>query len=229
MRDFQLYLKESTERFIAAPVEVKFASDRGAIDGYGSVFGVRDLHGDIVDRGAFTATLARHQADGTRPVMLFSHRMDKPIGVWDRVSEDDYGLKMSGRLNLDTQAGREALSLVKQDAISGLSIGFLVNPGGASVGRDGVRHLKDLDLWEVSLVAIPSNGKARITDVKSADDVTSRRDFETFLHEIGFAKAAARKLAGGGWPALSDENQQSVADLAAAVKSAILDLKGSSK
>lgn len=222
MRDHPYGTKDHGDRISAAPVEVKFApSDTGDIAGYGSVYGITDMHGDVVEGGAFDESIKHHRAEGTRPLMLWGHNPDRVIGAWETFSSDAYGLKLSGKLNLETQDGREALSLLKQGALSGLSIGYQVAPGGAEIDRKGIRHLKKLMLWEVSIVGIPSNDKARISGVKS---IASLRDFEGFLHESGFAKAAARNLAGGGWPALSRQNEQAATEILDAVKQATMEL-----
>jgi HK97 family phage prohead protease len=226
MTRLPLECKDDSSPFIAAAIEAKFAPDTGAIEGYGAVFGNVDRHGDVVRPGAFAKSLAEHKAADTRPIMLWAHDTRRPIGVWDSLIEDSRGLKVAGQLNLETRDGQEARALLKQGALSGLSIGYRVAPGGAEIDRKtGVRNLRDLELWEVSLVTLPSNGLARVSGVKGID---SLRDFESFLHQSGFPKSAARKLAGGGWSALSNQDQQSASDLAAALKSAILDLKGSS-
>lgn len=219
-----LSTKEASSRFIAAPIEFKFASDKvaGTVSGYASVFGVRDMHGDVVEAAAFAETIRQHKADQTAPIMLFGHDPDRVIGVWDTIAEDGHGLKVTGRLNLDVQDGREAHALLKQGALSGLSIGYKVLPGGAKVDRDGVRRLSAIDLWEVSLVAFPSNGQSRVDGVKSID---SRADFESFLREANFSKSAARKLAAGGWPALQTD-QSGLGDLLADVRNATSELKG---
>lgn len=56
--------------------------------------------------------------------MLWAHDPSTPIGVWDSVTEDATGLKVSGRLVLDASAGRDACVLLKAGAVDGLSIGF---------------------------------------------------------------------------------------------------------
>lgn len=223
LRDYPLSTKAIDTAIAAAPVEFKFASDKaaGVISGYGSVFGVRDMHGDIVEQSAFSESLRKHTRDRTAPAMLWSHDPDRPIGVWDVFQEDTHGLKMSGRLNLDTQDGREAHALLKQGALSGLSIGYRINSGGAEVDRSGIRRLKSVELWEVSVVTFPSNRDARITGVKAME---SLRDFEGFLRTSGFPKTAARKIAAGGWNALRSD-EPDAADLIAAVKQATLELK----
>jgi uncharacterized protein len=209
------------------PVELKFAgAGEGVITGYGSVFGHKDAHGDTVVQGAFSASLAAHKAAGTMPAMLWQHDGAEPIGVWEEVTEDARGLRVKGRLNLETTRGREALSLLKQGALNGLSIGFLVPDGGAKLDRHtGERTVTEIDLWEVSLVTFPSNGKARLLSVR---DIESRAAFESFLKEHGFARAAAKALAAGGWPALTSPDP-AAEQLLAELKAATAALKGNSK
>src|SRR3712207_5134702 len=104
---------------------VKWApADAGTFTGYASVFAVRDSYGDIVQPGAFAASLAAHEAAGTTPLLLWQHRVDAPIGTWTELREDAHGLRVTGRLVLDTPEGAKAYALLKAGALNGLSIGF---------------------------------------------------------------------------------------------------------
>ena len=154
-------------------LEIRAVGDDGAIEGYGSVFGVRDDYDDVIAAGAFVASLAAHKAAGTLPAMLWQHDADKPIGVWTEMTEDKSGLRVNGRLALETVRGKEAHALLKLGALNGLSIGFVARAWRYE--DEDVRVLTDIDLWEVSLVTFPANAKARITQVKtvSEDDVAT--------------------------------------------------------
>jgi HK97 family phage prohead protease len=132
----------------------------GLFTGYGSVFGVKDLQGDIVERGAFAKTIADR---GGQIPLLWMHDARQPIGK-GVVSEDERGLKLEGQLNLEKQVGREAYSDLKAGIVSGLSIGYYTVKD--SVDKDGTRHLKELKLREVSLVTFPANEAAQVTGVK---------------------------------------------------------------
>jgi HK97 family phage prohead protease len=224
VRVLPIQSKQAGDLILAADIELKLASSdlkAGIVSGYGSVFGLRDRHGDIVEAGAFASSLVDHKAKNQMPAMLWSHDPERPIGVWQTAVEDRHGLKLTGQLNLDTQDGREARSLLLQGAFNGLSIGYRVPPGGASIDRTGTRRLKSVELWEVSLVTFPSNEAARIDGVKG---ISSSRDLEGFLRASGFPKSAARKIASGGWPALH-ENHNGAADLLAAVRSATSEIR----
>jgi uncharacterized protein len=168
----------------------------GTFTGYASTFdGPADAYGDTIARGAFTKSLAKHKAEGTAPAMLWQHHPDEPIGTWLSFTEDAAGLAVTGKLATGTTKGAEAHDLLKQKAITGLSIGFVIPKGGATNGPKG-RRLTELELWEVSLVTFPANTAARVIEVRSI------KEFEAHLRDSGFPKAAALKLASGGWPAL---------------------------
>ena len=169
--------------------QVKALSDDGMIEGYGSVFGVRDSYSDIVAPGAFKASLAEHKANGTAPALLWQHRSDEPIGVWIELAEDQRGLRIKGRLAMETARGKEAHTLLKMGAINGLSIGFMTRDWTYDRQTD-IRTVTQLELWEVSLVTFPSNSAARVTSVRSAD-IGTPKDAERILRDAGFSRADA--------------------------------------
>lgn len=130
------------------------------IEGYASLFGRRDQGGDVVQAGAYGASLARLAAAGRRVKMLWQHDPAQPIGVWDEVREDATGLWVKGRILAEVERGREAAALLAAGAIDGLSIGYRT----VKAERDGrgQRMLAELDLWEVSLVTFPMLPEARV-------------------------------------------------------------------
>ncbi len=144
------------------------------ISGYASLFGQTDLSGDTIERGAFSGSILALR-DARLP-MLFGHETKTPIGVWDRVFEDRQGLYVSGRLFADTENAVRLVRLIKERAVSGLSIGYRVK---RSRKTSAGRHLLELDLWEVSVVAFPMLRTARITQI---DDLTSPTATETGAH-----------------------------------------------
>lgn len=198
------------------------AADRGLIEGYGSTFdGEPDMHGDVIAPGAFTKALSVRT-----PAMLWGHDLSRPIGRWTEAVEDSRGLRLKGSVNLDTAAGQEAHAHLRAGDVTGLSIGFKTPPGGAEIDtRTGIRRLKEVDLYEVSPVAIPSNNGARITQVKT---LGSERELKAALHLIGLPRAAAAKIASAGWSALTgleDEPEIEIDILGASVSAAISELR----
>ncbi|MEM6375466.1 MAG: HK97 family phage prohead protease [Pseudomonadota bacterium] len=135
-------------------------TDGVVIEGYASRFGDVDRGGDVVERGAYKACLERLKAEGRQVKMLWQHDPTEPIGVWDEVREDATGLYVKGRLLDGVARAREAATLIAEKAIDGLSIGYRTLR--ASKNDKGQRLLKELELWEVSLVTFPMLSSARV-------------------------------------------------------------------
>lgn len=182
----------------SVPLETKFAADEsGIIAGYASVFGGEpDAFGDIVRPGAFTASLAKHQRQGTMPSLLWAHDQAQPIGTWTDVHEDATGLSVRGRLVLETRQGAEAYALLKAHALSGLSIGF-IETAGTNLPTGG-RRLDAIDLKEISLVTLPAADGARIHSVKSVSDVNPKL-LNEILRNAGLSKGMAQGIIERGW------------------------------
>lgn len=182
-------------------------NDPGFFSGYASTFGGRpDFGGDIIEQGAFTESLAKGGKFGYVP-MLFDHDSSKVVGIWTRHEEDVRGLSVDGRLAIDTSLGKDLYSLLRMKAIRTMSIGYEVfdRKYDEHVVREnnGVRRLKKLDLWEISIVPMPMNARAKITDVKSAiEKAQNVREMEHALREIGLSCNAAKYLAGLTRPGL---------------------------
>ena len=102
------------------------STEYGYFEGYGSVFGNTDLGNDVIQKGAFRESPKNRETKEVK--LLYQHKSDMPIGVFDEIVEDDHGLVVKGRLALKTQAGQEAYELLKMGALDGLSIGFKINP-----------------------------------------------------------------------------------------------------
>lgn len=194
-------------KHITRPLKIKAVSDDGSFEGYGSVFNVIDSYRDIVLPGAFSKSLAEHKTEGSAPALLWQHDHTQPIGVWGSIEEDAHGLKMSGQFALGTQKGREAHELLKMGAVKGLSIGFSIPEGGEEyIEKDNVWNLKEVNLWETSVVTFPANPAAQVTEVRTSLEqgvFPDLRDFEAFLtRDAGFSRTQARTILNEGYKSL---------------------------
>ena len=166
-------------------LELKELSAEGLFSAYASIFDNVDYENDTVIKGAFTKSIAEKT-----PVMLWNHNTAEPIGIWTTVKEDDKGLYVEGKLLINEVArAKEVYSLLKEGAVSGLSIGYSVND--YTYDDKGIRQLKDVTLHEISLVSIPCNDEARVISVKSIDDLTTLKDVEKYLKSKGLSNKEA--------------------------------------
>lgn len=147
-------------RFDGALSVTQAESGGAVIEGYASLFGARDQGGDVVEAGAYAASLKRLAGEGRRVKMLWQHDPAQPIGIWDEVREDARGLWVKGRLLDGVARAREAAALIAAGAIDGLSIGYRTLRAGRN--DRGRRLLNELELWEVSLVTFPMLPSARV-------------------------------------------------------------------
>lgn len=141
-------------------------SEIGTFTCYGSKFDVVDLANEVVVKGAFIDSLQRHQELGTMPIMLWNHDTDEIIGKWVEAEEDEVGLKLKGKFNLNTDEGKRRYEELKHGDLNGFSIGYWFDPADTET-QDDVTYLKKVHLQEVSLVAFPCNEEAQVLEVKS--------------------------------------------------------------
>lgn len=197
------------QKFLTAPMIVKSLDDGGGFEGYASVFGVQDSDGDVIVKGAFDKTLARHAEKGTKPKMLWMHDMRQLIGSWDEIREDDNGLWVKGHFILEVEKGREAYALMKAGELDSMSVGF--NIENATRGQSiGGMVIDEVDLWEISMVTWGANPEAKITNVKH---------FDRLLRDAcGLSRKEAKALLAEGYRAAFDLRDAESDDLLQSVK-----------
>lgn len=158
--------------------------EQGLIEAYGSVFDNVDQGDDMVRPGAFKRTIqnskSRVKAGKSTFLipMLWQHDANQPIGGWYDLGEDAHGLKAKGKIILSTKLGQDVYNLIKEGVLDQFSIGYDIPQGGASYNaKEGYRELKELRLWEISVVTFAMNTEALLTGVKSHDVLQGRKDF----------------------------------------------------
>jgi HK97 family phage prohead protease len=142
----------------------------GTFTGIASQYGLEDLGGDVIDKGAFTKTLA----DSASVPVLWQHDAQEVIGQ-GTVKEWQGKLILTAQLDLEDPTAQKAYGKLKRKLITGLSIGYTAiksiweEINEADV-RKWVRHITELKLWEVSVVTFPMLPAAQVTRVKTARD-----------------------------------------------------------
>lgn len=156
--------------------QVKAAEEgEGRISGYASVFGNKDSYGDVVIKGAFSSFL--HKISLSRKVVpvFYGHNMEDPkanIGRVLSLSEDDYGLKFDAQLDLSGDTyGRIVYEQLKDGRLDSMSFGYQVLD--YSMEKD-VTELRELELYEISVVPVPANPAAKVTEVKAGRAISAK-------------------------------------------------------
>ncbi len=198
--------------YSAFPLELKALSEAGVIEGLAAGYGNLDAGGDIVAPGAFADSLAAHKAAGTMPGMLLHHDPRRPVGRWESFSDSAAGLVAKGKLTLAATDAKEAYALLKDGAMTGLSIGYRAEKVGRGKAA-GSRLIEKASLVEVSLVTFPMNPLTRVSGVKS---VASISDLEAMLREGGVPHRKAALAAKAAWIAIDSKSDDDAAERRAA-------------
>lgn len=202
-------------------VQFKEAGDDGGhIVAYAATFDREpDSYGDVIAPGAFKNTLEEWKASGNVIPLLFGHRTDDPamnIGGVDSIEEDERGLRIEATFDKDSETAQYVRRLVLEKRLSKLSFAYDVLDEGTITLDDGrkANELREIKLFEVSLVPIPANGHAEVVEAKAADtsdvaddsddddnpspvddvDSDGAGDLESFSDTIASIKAALSDL-----------------------------------
>ena len=171
------------------PFEVKAIAEENndfTFEGYASTFGNVDYGDDVVIRGAFANSLAKN----SRVPILWQHQMSEPLGKVLTMYEDDKGLYIKANLpKEDTLVSGRIIPQMRIGSIQEMSIGFFTK--NYDMAKDGIRLLKEIDLFEVSLVTKAMNSQALVTGFKSFETL---RDIEQTLKDSGFSNNEAKTL-----------------------------------
>lgn len=198
-RPFQIKNDDQELKYLAFKLSLKEVEQDDEkyfkVEGYASTFNNEDRGGDIVMPGAFSTSIKE-----LTPMLLWSHNHDRLIGKIDEIFEDSKGLFIRARCpREDSFVKGHVIPQVDLGSVASMSIGYY--PIVSEYDRDDeVRRLKEVKLFEVSLVPLPMNPRAVITSAKSLDisaakEIKSRRDFERALRDLGVSKSAAVYLA----------------------------------
>lgn len=192
----------------------KFKTDglaEGEFIAYASVFGNKDSYGDVVVKGAFSNTLQAWQGKGVPIPLLWGHNTADPdfnVGEILTAEEDERGLKVHGRLDMESPKAAQTYRLLKSGRVNQMSFAYAVLDGAyveqnSEGKKDAFFELRELDLFEVSIVPIGANQETEILAVKSA---------------AGALRAKAGRV-------LSAKNQDAIRNVVADLESATVALK----
>ena len=153
----------------------------------------KDLGDDVIDSGAFDETIADYKKKKQNIQLYYNHNtMGLPIGIisFKNIEQDGKNWLVKGELNLDTQTGSEVYALMKQGALTDLSIGYIVTDAEF---KGSTRIIKNLMLQEVSVVGKGMNPKAKINAVKSIEQDNNNELENVNKFDINYVKNISTK------------------------------------
>ena len=150
----------------------------------------KDRMNDIVEPTAFENTLKQYM---TNPIVLLQHDMDKPIWNVTEASIDDKGLFIKAKITEDTDG---VFSKLKNWVLRTFSIWYRVKDYETMENEDAewnyifTNVIKELELFEISLVSVPANPFAL---VKSFDSCFKAEEDEETAEEPKEEEAVEEK------------------------------------
>jgi HK97 family phage prohead protease len=127
----------------------------------------RGSYQEVIRPGAFARTIVERGPNRVKILAQHDAR-SLPLGRATALREDAAGLYLEARIS-KTAAGDEALELIKDGALDGLSIGFDV-PKDGERWSGNLRELLGVRLFECSVVTFGAYPSALITGVRSAPE-----------------------------------------------------------
>lgn len=158
---------------------------------YAAVWNTIDSDEDILIKGCCAKSLSEHGVDSTSPqkiMYLYCHKTDKILGRIKKIVEDDYGLYVEAYVS-KTQLGNETLAQYLDGSLNQHSIGFKYI--WDKVEWDETKKafiVKEIQLFEVSVVSIAAHPDTRYLGVKSEQLVEAgeelTKEIESFLKSL---------------------------------------------
>ena len=152
--------------------ELKAADDSaGTISGYFSTYDrIPDSYGDVIAPGAFTDTIKAREESGHPFPLCWNHNLDQIIGKVDKIEDDEKGPLMTASF-FDTPLAQEKRAIVQSGVVYQFSFAYDVEKSAQVTLEDGTKanELQRVNLYEVSIVPIPANQNAVVTDIKSEE------------------------------------------------------------
>ena len=152
---------------------------------------VPDAYGDVVAKGAFAQTIKEWAASGNTVPILYGHNSADPytnVAAAVDLSEDDHGLLVHGKFD-DAPAAEQVYSLVKSKRLSQLSFAYdAIDQGPVDLaGGEKANELRQVKLYEVSLVPVGANQDTEVLAVKSTP--TNRAATQTLALRLAILSA----------------------------------------
>jgi HK97 family phage prohead protease len=143
----------------------------GIIKGYANVYNVKDSDGDISLPGSFSKTVAER----AKKIKIFKNHTPQLVGVPLELDiADPYGLGLTAKMLMDTDAGRDTFHEVKFLHENGFESGMSI--GGWVIKRNAKNKAEVVEyrLKEISVLTTeePANQLSLVSAVKAVKELT---------------------------------------------------------
>lgn len=173
--------------------ELVYNSESRKVSGYAAVFGNKDKAGDILIKGCFAKSIAERGPESSandKIIHLWMHDMKEPVGKITVLREDDKGLYFEAEISKIPQGDRY-IEQLKDGTLNQFSIGYKYVWDKIEYDEERDAFIvKEVVLYEISVVSIGCNGETEFLGFKSDENA-----YKLFDKEISEAlKGVENKL-----------------------------------
>lgn len=153
--------------------DTQFDSESRTISGYAAIFGNIDKAGDLLVKGCFAKSIQERGPESTandKIAFLWMHDMSEPIARITVLREDDKGLYFEAIVD-EVELGDRALKQLESGTLNQFSFGFrYVWEKCEWDSEKDCFIVKEVILYELSIVTIGCNGETEYLGLKSSED-----------------------------------------------------------
>ena len=172
-------MKINKEMHITSNFRVKTVSEDKEsilIEGFANTTN-KDRAGDIILEEAWTKGGMDNYLKN--PIVLAFHNHERPIGEVTDYSVNNKGLRVTAEIS---KASGDIYNLVKEGVLKAFSVGFRVKDADYDSDTD-IFVIKDLELFELSVVSIPANAESIFSIKKSFKDEEEYSEFKDLFNK----------------------------------------------
>ena len=176
--------------------EISIDLNSRRISGYGAIYGNKDKAGDILIKGCCAKSIQERGPQSSandKIIHLWMHNMHEPVGKIVTLEEHDKGLYFEADIDKIDLGDRE-LTQLESGTLNQFSIGYSYVWDKVEYDKEQDAYIvKEIILYEISVVSIGCNGETYYTGLKSAEDINEKeielqQDIETCLKDINVNK-----------------------------------------
>ena len=163
--------------------ELSYNGESRTISGYAAIFNNRDKAGDILLKGCFAKSIQDRGPESQandKIIMLWQHDQHEPIGKISVLIEDEKGLYFEAVID-DVERGNQAIKQLESGTLNQFSIGYSYVWEKCEYDQERDAFIvKEVMLYEISVVSIGCNGETEYLGLKSE----STDPYEELKNEI---------------------------------------------
>lgn len=153
--------------------DIQYDPGSRIISGYAAIFGNKDKAGDILLRGCFSKSIRERGPESganDKIIFLWMHDMSEPIGLPTILREDEKGLYFEARID-EIELGNRAITQLESGTLNQFSIGYeYVWENCEWDYEKEALIVREVKLYEISVVSIGCNGETEYLGLKSIED-----------------------------------------------------------